>query len=53
MQFATVARDGRITPAEVAVALSVKGKAEAMIRALQESVTAIDNAVSALERGGR
>lgn len=53
MQFATVARDGRITPDELTVALAVKSKAETLIRALQESVTAIENAVAEMERGRR
>lgn len=52
MQFASIARDGKVSPDEQAAARAVKEKAEAVIRTLQESVTAIDNAFAAMERGG-
>ena len=52
-QFAVIARDGRISLDELAAARAVKERAEAVIRTLQESVTAIDNALAAMERGGR
>ena len=53
MQFASVARDGKITPDEQASALAIREKASTLIRTLQESVTAIDNAIAAMGRGGR
>lgn len=53
LQFATIARDGKISADELAQARVVREKAEALIRILQESVTAIDNALATPGRGGR
>ena len=44
-QFALVARDGRITPAEVSAAQLIREKARQIERAMQEAVTAIDKAL--------
>ncbi|MEF9974783.1 MAG: hypothetical protein RR893_12750 [Clostridia bacterium] len=49
IQFATVARDGRITRDEIPMARVIREKALEVMRVMQESVTAIDNALAELE----
>lgn len=53
LQFAMVARDGKISLDEMPTAKAVCEKAATLIRTLQESVTAIDNAISQMGKGGR
>ena len=52
LQFATVARDGRVTPDELPAAQAIKAKAVELRRVMEETVTAIDKAVAAAEKGG-
>lgn len=48
--FANVARDGRITPNELAAAQMIRAKAVEIISVMQETIDAIDKAIGGMSR---
>lgn len=52
MKFAEVARDGHITPDELESAYMIREKALEVKQVMEESLTAIDNALAQMKRRG-
>ncbi|MDL2206706.1 helix-turn-helix transcriptional regulator [Eubacteriales bacterium OttesenSCG-928-N13] len=52
LQFAKVARDGRITRDEIDPACAIRAKALEVKTVMEESITAIDNALAQMKREG-
>ena len=53
LQFAEIARDGKVTVDEVDTVKQVRARALSVKKVMEESITAIDNALSRLDRGRR